>query len=160
MPEYSMRLDIPVPSKKNSYRVRFNQVFWRQIEPLVRRFNAIPAGRWGDALRTAQRRGFIPHKQRHPYWIDSTPEVKQTEQLIALAAKTAIRTTFAGPVRLQVTFRGKNDLDNALGVIFDGLQQSGVITNDRQIRRLVVDFDEARTTGFDLTLSPLDEASL
>ncbi len=159
MPEYSMQLDIPVPSKKNSYRVRFNQTFWRQIEPIVRRFCAIPEGRWGDAIRNAQRRGLIRKQQQHPYWVDTTEEVKQTEQLIAYAAKRAIHATLAGPVTLHITFRGKNDLDNALGVIFDGLQQSGVIINDNQIKRLIVDFSEARATGFDLTLSPRNEAA-
>ncbi len=104
--------DLVLPSKKNRYLVMFNQSFWRQVAGIARLF-------------------------RSPYWIDSAPTVKAAEKTIAWKAK-ALHGRFEGPVCLTIGIRGEIDLDNALGVIFDGIQQSGVIENDGHIAEVHV----------------------
>lgn len=105
--------DFSIPSKKNRYLIRFNQAFWKAIAGIVQHF-------------------------KHPYWIDTAPDVKQAEDLIAYTARTKIKGTYQGPVRLAVGIRGAMDADNCLGVICDGLQRAGVIENDRQIKEVLV----------------------
>ena len=120
--------DIAIPSKKNGYRIRFNPSFWRQIAAIVHGFTSFE-NRWGCRVG----RSLL-------YWIDSAPEVKQAEQMIAWAAKSEIARDLAGHIRLTVNIRGRADTDNVLGVIFDGLQASGRIANDRQIKQVVVNW--------------------
>ena len=120
-----------IPSKKNSYRVRFSKQFWTAV------------------MRIS------PHvKMKGSYWIGPSKEVEQIEQIIAWIAKSEIKKDLAGRLEVSVITGTRHDLDNLLGVIFDGLEKSGRIKNDRQIDRLTVERSKD-IEGVEVTIRPL-----
>jgi Holliday junction resolvase RusA-like endonuclease len=120
-----------IPSKKNSYRVRFSKPFWSAV------------------IRIA------PHvKVKGSYWIGPSKEVEQVEQIIAWVARSQIKRDLKGRVEVRVVTGTKHDLDNLIGVIFDGMEKSGRIKNDRQIDRLIVERSK-KIEGVEVTIRPL-----
>jgi Holliday junction resolvase RusA-like endonuclease len=120
MSAFSFKLDIAIPSKKNRYMIRFNPRVFRAISPILRNFKK-------------------PH-----YWIGPAKEVTDAETAVAWAAKMAPnhmrglgrKHLFEGDLRVTIKAYGKVDAGNLEGVIGDGLEQSGRIKNDRQIKEL------------------------
>ena len=128
---WTIRIKEKIPSKKNSYRVRFSKQFWTAV------------------MRIA------PHvKMKGSYWIGPSKEVEQIEQIIAWIAKSEIKEDLTGPVEMAVVTGTRHDFDNLLGVIFDGLEKSGRIKNDRQIDRLTVERSK-HIEGVEVTIRPL-----
>lgn len=105
-----------VPSKKNSYVLRFHPQFWRAISAVVR-----------------EMKRHIPRL----YWVGPSDEVKQFQTELAWRTKAAI-PPLKGPVELYVRVWGRSDLDNVLGAILDGLEQGGTLSNDKQVSKLTV----------------------
>ena len=122
--KYSFRADVKIYSKKNKYEIHFAKHFWSQIAGIV------------SAMKNAYKRA---NKPLSLYWIDTRPEVKQAEQLLAWAAKRAIPAPIRGPVMLCIRTGQRNDLDNLCGSIFDALELSGRIANDKQIIRAEIE---------------------
>lgn len=112
-----LKIRIPIPSKKNSMQVRLKPTFWAAL------------------VRTGLARRF-----KHPWWVAPTEKVKEAEQLIAWTAKTRLPDFGSQEVQVKVGVYGRRqDTDNLLGVIADGLEKSGRIQNDRQIARWEVE---------------------
>lgn len=120
MSAFSFKLDIAIPSKKNRYEIRFNPRVFRAISPVLRKF----VKPW--------------------YWIGPAKTVTDAETAVAWAAKMAPnhmkglgrKHLFEGDLRVTIMAYGKVDAGNLEGVIGDGLEQSGRIVNDRQIKEL------------------------
>ena len=72
------------------------------------------------------------------WWVAPTPKVKQAEQLIAWTAKAALPDLGDAPLGILVMTPQKNDLDNLLGVILDGIEKSGRIKNDKQFEHIAI----------------------
>lgn len=70
-------------------------------------------------------------------WISPSQEVVDAENTISMFARRHLRE-FTGPVMVKVGIYGRLDVDNALGVIFDGLKKSGRIGDDRNIVEAVI----------------------
>ncbi len=120
-----------VPSKKNSYEVHCDPRFWRAL------------------VRSGLTKLFVRR-----WWIAPSQEVKDFESLVAWSAKAKLPDFGSGPVSVTVKLHGSVDRDNALGAILDGLQLSGRIANDRQVRRIVVESVEGGV-GADITVEAL-----
>ncbi len=106
----TFRIKETLPSKKNSYRVRFSRQFWTAV------------------MRIA------PHvNMKKAYWIGPSKAVEQAELIIAWIAKSEIKIELTGPVEVIIVTGTNHDFDNLQGVIFDGLEKSGRIKNDQQI---------------------------
>ena len=114
--KYAFEIPFRLPSKKNSYEIRFNRFFWRMIKPFVASFKRRAAS--------------------SPYWIGPSREVRDAEIQIAWIAKGAIKKPMAGDLIVTILFWGKLDVDNAPGVILDGIEKSGRIKNDRQVTEI------------------------
>jgi Holliday junction resolvase RusA-like endonuclease len=128
---WTIRIKEKIPSKKNSYRVRFSRPFWSAV------------------MRIA------PHvKVKGSYWIAPSKEVEQIEQIIAWITRAEIKKDLTGPLEVAVVTGTRHDLDNLLGVIFDGMEKSGRIKNDRQIDRLTVERSKL-IDGVEVTIRPL-----
>jgi len=120
MSGFTFSLDVAIPSKKNRYQIRFNPKLFTAIKPILQRFTK-------------------PH-----YWIGPAQEVSDAETRVAWAAKMAPnlmkglgrKHLFEGDLRVTIMAYGKVDAGNLEGVIGDGLEQSGRIVNDRQIKEL------------------------
>lgn len=110
---YKFEIPFRLPSKKNSYQLRFLPSFWKRIKPIAEVF---------------KRQG-----ARAPYWIGPSQEVVDAETQIAWIAKVAIKKAMSGDLIVTILFKGKMDVDNAPGVILDGIEKSGRINNDRQV---------------------------
>lgn len=107
-----------IPSKKNSYEVHINQrVYraWMQIAPHI--------------------------KGGSKWWVAPSPEVKQMEQLIAWTAKAKLPDFGDADLAMVVETPLRNDLDNLLGVILDGIEQSGRIKNDKQFKLITIEYN-------------------
>ena len=114
---YELTLTEKAPSKKNSYVIRFSRSFWACIKSIVEKFR---------------------HYKQKTYWIDTSDEVKRFEELVAWNVKAAW-PDLEGDLLLEVQFNGSVDTDNTLGAICDGIERSGRIKNDRQIRKIIVE---------------------
>jgi len=120
MSAFSFKIDIAIPSKKNSYMILFNPRVFRAIKPI------------------------LGHFKKPWYWIGPVQEVTEAETTVAWAAKMAPnhmkglgrKNVFEGDLRVTIKAYGKVDAGNLEGVIGDGLEQSGRIVNDRQIKEL------------------------
>ena len=112
-------VDIPwnVPSKKNSYQVRFSKVFWQRIS--------------GSAFLFRQ-------SGQKTYWIGPSKKIKDFER--NMATYFALKCPDFGkmPVGISITTGQRNDVDNLPGAILDALQKSGRIHNDKQVQILTV----------------------
>lgn len=122
--KYSFHSDVKIYSKKNKYEVHFAKNFWMQIAGIV------------SGMKNVYKRA---NKPLSLYWIDTRSEVKQSERLLAWAAKMAIPVPIRGPVMVCIKTGQRNDLDNLCGSIFDALQLSGRIENDKQIVRAEIE---------------------
>ena len=67
-----------------------------------------------------------------------------------------------GSLAISVTYRTASgnmrpDVDNAAGAVLDALQDAGVIANDSQVRRLLVEVVKAPRSevGITVTITPL-----
>lgn len=77
-------------------------------------------------------------------WIAPSEEVKQFEENLAWVARAAYRgdEPMYGNLQLFISAYVSNprrDIDNLLGSILDGIERSGVIENDNQFYRIVMD---------------------
>lgn len=124
-----------IPTKSNCNQIFFNPTFWNSIKAIVGKFRA----------------GMAWKKTRggNPYWIGPTKEVEDAQEFIAWHAKEFIRKDITGPVEIRIEARGLNDCDNVAKIVLDGIQQSGRLKNDRQVRKLTIEIVESRTNkGF------------
>jgi len=112
---HKLHIKETVPSKKNSYRIRYARDFLATIQHIIQAFKMY---------------------KKATVWIGPTDAVKQFEMLVAWTATVAIPKDYQPGDRLgiQITYQGKADLDNMLGAILDGLQQSGRVPNDKQFK--------------------------
>lgn len=89
-------------------------------------------------------------------WIAPSAEVVQAENTIALFAKVHL-DNFDGPVTVKLQIHGKLDVDNAGGVALDGLQKSGRIGNDRNVRRLEIERFPGKNESITIEVIPYDD---
>lgn len=109
-----------VVNKANNYEIRINPSLWRDIKGMV--------GLWRS------RNGRV-----RPWWIGPSDETKTFQELVAWAVKVQCKERF-GKEEVAVAINLINqgvDVD-ALKAAIDGIQDSGVIENDRQIKNLSV----------------------
>ena len=113
-----------VPSKKNSYEIRFHPTFWQQVAHIANRLKG--------------------HVKRI-YWIGPSKEVVKFEKNASWCFKDYSCRPLADPekrweVRANIflTNDGK-DTDNCLGCIGDAMQQGIHGFNDRRIKRWIVE---------------------
>lgn len=108
----------PLPSKKNSYVVRYSPQFWRAIGPIVAEFSKL-------GIQTV--------------WIGPSSAVKTFQTMVAWRVKSVYPDWTDGrELALEVGYNGKGDLDNMLGALLDGIEQSGRIQNDKQFSRITI----------------------
>lgn len=116
-----IKIEIPwgVPSKKNSYEIRFHPSFWQQVAGIAKRMKN------GGMAKL--------------YWIGPSKEVKQFESNASWAIKAERPRITDGQmvvVRALVFVRNPLcDTDNLTGCIGDALQLGIPNFNDRQIQR-------------------------
>jgi Holliday junction resolvase RusA-like endonuclease len=115
-----IKIEIPwgVPSKKNSYEIRFSPIFWQSVRGIVEKL---------------KKQGL-----NKLYWIGPSKEVKQFESNAswAIKAERPQVTSEIVIVRADVFVRNPLcDTDNLTGCIGDALQLGIPKFNDRQIKR-------------------------
>jgi len=101
-----------IPSKKISYRVHLDQ---RILKALMQ---------FSNLFRSVKRK----------WWVAPSVELREAETLIAWTAKAKLPDMLTEDLALDVRTPLKNDLDNLLGVILDGIEKSGRIKNDKQFK--------------------------
>ena len=84
----------------------------------------------------------------------------QSQTAALLRAMRREREPYGGDVALHVLFvtadRRRWDIDNRVKALQDCLQMAGVIEDDRQIQRLVVERKHGRTTATEIALTELE----
>ena len=115
MTAYSFEIQEAIPSKKNQMEVKWNPRAFRAVVQILQHF------------------------PKPWFWVSPKKAVGEAEELIAWKAKGSIKKELAGEVKCSIWIQGKRqDIDNVVGAVFDGLEQSGRIKNDRQIEELHV----------------------
>jgi Holliday junction resolvase RusA-like endonuclease len=107
-------------NKSNNNAVRINPKLWEVI-----------------ADRVASWR--VRHPKAHPWWIGPNDDAKAFQQVVAWQVANQKNATF-GKQNVAVSIRLINQQIDTDGVkaVLDGIQDSGVIDNDRQVTRLIV----------------------
>jgi len=105
---------LPLPNKANTYQVHFAPWFWKAIQDIV------------SGIRGKGFKGKL-------YWAAPTKEVTEVERAIGFIAKQALPDEHDGPIILDVWISDKLDWD-AVKAISDGVEKSGRIQNDKQIK--------------------------
>lgn len=133
-----MRVTVPcpLPSKKNSYEIRFNPIFWKEIREIAA--------------------GLAKYVKGPLYWIGPPRVIKDVQSAIGYIAHQALDQDTDGPVRVDLWVSDKLDADNAAGVVLDGIQCSGRIRNDMQVKELRVHKLPGGNTKFDFDIRLLD----
>jgi len=137
----TIKIEIPwgVPSKKNSYEIRFHPSFWNQVAHIV-----------------AKLKGSSGINKM--YWIGPSKKVKQFENNASWAIK-AVRPRIDGEmveVVADVYVRNARcDTDNLLGCIGDALQLGIPGFNDRQIKRWTVEKFVDNRERVELVIKPM-----
>lgn len=84
-----------------------------------------------------KKNSYVIRRSRGKVWIAPSREVQEAQKALSIQIMVAYRAAGWVPTDAPVAFSGecdpRGDLDNALGIIFDALQKSGVIRNDNQI---------------------------
>lgn len=125
---HTITIDAKVPSKKNSYQIRYGKAFYKAIASTINSFKAY---------------------RKKTAWIGPSQEIKDFEKLVAWKAKAAIPQPYQPEVGLGlcIIYSGQGDLDNMLGAILDGLEQSGRVSNDRQFKDIRITADDTSGAG-------------
>lgn len=132
---FSFRLTGTIPSKKNRYQIRHSRVFWSAVGPIVGKLKAL---------------------NQRTEWIGPGPGIEEFEQLVGWTAKGCFHgEQLTGKLKIEIRYSGRADLDNVCGCIFDGLQKSGVIKNDRQFDKVVVVRIPSEGYGAEIRISEL-----
>jgi len=131
------RIPIPCPSKSNTYEIHFDRQFWGVIKQYVA--------------------GMRKYTKKPLYWIAPSKAVVETERAIAFAAKRVMEEDFDGPVRLFIWVSDKIDADNALKAICDGIEKSGRIKNDKQVKQIIVTKFQGPNKYFDIDIEKMEE---
>jgi Holliday junction resolvase RusA-like endonuclease len=131
------RIPIPCPSKANNYEIHFDRQFWGVIRQYVE--------------------GMRKYTKKPLYWISPSKAIKETERAIAFAAKRILDEDIEGPVWLKLWVSDKIDADNALKAVCDGIEQSGRIKNDKQVKQITVNKFPGPNNHFDLDIGKMEE---
>jgi hypothetical protein len=129
-------IPMPLPNKANTYQIFFAPFFWNAIRSIVS--------------------GIRAHYTKPLYWIAPSRKVKDIEQAIAYITKQSLSEDTDGPVKLEVWISDRLDVD-AIKAIGDGIQLSGRIKNDRQIKELIVHKLQKKNTEFEIDLTTIEE---
>lgn len=140
-------IPIKIPSKSNTYQIRFHQSFWKAITTIVANF------------RHQQKQRKAPSQ---PYWIGPSEEVERAEEAIAYFFRVAEKREWLNgeDLSLTVTLINQNaDIDNTLKVICDGIEKSGRIKNDNQFSQILVRRKQQKDSepAIELRISPTIE---
>lgn len=107
--------------------------------------------------RVTSRGTFMPHDYRR--WRAWFAMIARGQWL---AVEFTLRPALTVPVAVAITYRTttgnmRPDVDNAAGACLDGLQEAGIIANDSQVRRLLVEVVRAKKPdcGITVTVEPL-----
>lgn len=118
-----MPITIPgkLKNKSNNYEVQINRALWSRIKKIVEQFRK--------------------ETGMSPWWVAPSMAVKAYETEVAYRALDQEKHEWIRGEQLQLWIRlvnQRHDAD-ATKAIPDGLQRSGRIANDKQIRRLVIE---------------------
>jgi len=132
-------MSVKLPSKSNSNEIRFAPGLWAIIREYVELWRRHNSG-------------------KKPYWIGPSEEVKVTEEEIAWRYKAGEngRWVQKEPLRVVVRLIGQRvDIDNALKVLLDGLEKSGRLGDDRQVKDLWVRHLPGQTPSVEVEVTPI-----
>ena len=123
----AVKIPLQLPNKSNRYQIRFNQKFWGRIEKIAAKFRKETYGRGST-----------------PYWIGPDQAAIRAEAAIAMFFRIGEHREWLNKesLSLKVTLFGQRIDIDGLKCLLDGLQKSGRIKNDNQIRRLTVEHIE------------------
>ena len=133
-----MRITVPcpLPSKTNQYEIHFHGSLWACIYHTVSELKK--------------------HVRGPLYWIAPSKETKDVEKAIGYAANLSIAEDTDQPVMVEAWVSDRLDADNALKIILDGIQLSGRIKNDRQVKELAVHKIPMKNTEFSFEVTVLN----
>lgn len=126
---------LPLPNKANTYEIHFNRSFWNAIASTVA--------------------GMAKYVRGPLYWIGPSSKVKEAEKAIGYIAKQSLAEDTDGPVRVTIYISDRLDADSVKSCL-DGIQLSGRIKNDRQVRELHVYKEKRPNTEFSFDIERLD----
>ena len=138
-----IRIEIPwgVPSKKNSYEIRFHPAFWQAVSGIAAKLKA-------QGIKKL-------------YWIGPSKEVKQFESNASWAIK-AKRPRLQDEiviVRPNVFVRNSRcDTDNLAGCIGDALQLGIPGFNDNRIKRWEIEKFVDKRERVELEITTIEDA--
>lgn len=132
----TLRIAGSTPNKANLYEVRLDPSLWRELRDIV--------GHWVKR-----------HPRRPCWWVGAGERVKNYEELLAWKIKEAIRGGFGRrEVELTIGLHGQKIDVDGVKAILDAIEKSGIIGNDRQVTRLVVEKFPAEAPSLELTIAP------
>ena len=112
-----VRVPFGLPNKANTYELHFSPIFWKAIKDIVA--------------------GIRKYYRKPLYWIGPTKEVKEIERVVGFIAKKALAEDTDQPVQVDIWISDRLDSDGVKAVL-DGIELSGRIKNDRQVKELAV----------------------
>lgn len=84
-----------------------------------------------------------------------SPEYRTFKTAISRSARRV--TEFTTPVRIRIFHSSRLDVDNPVKAIMDGLQDAGILANDRLVKSLIVDVDHKNEGRLTVDIEELEE---
>ena len=121
-------------NKANSYEVRINPSLWNRIKPIVEHWRK--------------------ETKKSPWWIAPSGEVKAFEEEVAWRFRSAEKREFLNgeQLELRITLINQPHDSDAIKAIPDAIQKSGRITNDKQIRKLIIEHEDGKKPAIEISL--------
>lgn len=84
-----------------------------------------------------------------------SPEYRRFKRIIGMVANKS--HTFTKPVQVHIFHSSNLDVDNPVKCINDGLQECGVLANDKLIKRQIVDVDHKNEGRLTVDIEEIEE---
>ena len=84
-----------------------------------------------------------------------SPEYRNFKKVIGMVANKS--RTFTKPVQVHIFHSSNLDVDNPVKCINDGLQECGVLANDKLIKRQIVDVDHKNEGRLTVDIEEIEE---
>lgn len=111
-------IDGKLVNKANHYEIRIHPNLWKRIRPLVEQWRS-------------------ENISSRPWWIGPSGDTLSFQEMVAWQVKIQSPQKFGTePVRVTILLINQSTDVDAVKSVLDGIQDSGVIANDRQIREL------------------------